>query len=177
MPLLTLERSLVLVVDFQARLTPAIAESEARLDAARKALAAARLLGAPIVATEQNPKGLGPTVEGLLDASDRVLAKTTFSCLGAQGFEEAVPRGRDIVLMGAETHVCVLQSALELRAQGRRVCVLADAVGSRRAADREAGLARMAREGVEILTAEMAIFEWLRSCEAPLFREAMKWVR
>ncbi|QLP96218.1 MAG: isochorismatase family protein [Rhodoblastus sp.] len=176
MPLLTLERSLVLVVDFQARLTPAIAESEARLDAARKALAAARLLGAPIVATEQNPRASGRPSRSARRERPRAGENDLFLSRGA-GLRGGGPRGRDIVLMGAETHVCVLQSALELRAQGRRVCVLADAVGSRRAADREAGLARMAREGVEILTAEMAIFEWLRSCEAPLFREAMKWVR
>ena len=66
MPLLKLERTLVLVVDFQARLMPAISEGEARMASARKTLQAARLLGAPIVVTEQNPKGLGSTVEGLL---------------------------------------------------------------------------------------------------------------
>ena len=177
MPLLTLERSLVLVIDFQARLTPAIAEGEARMAAARKVLAAARLLGAPIVATEQNPKGLGPTVEGMLAEGELVLSKMTFSAVEAPGFAAAVPEDRDIVMMGAETHVCVLQTAIDLRARGRRVCVLADAVGSRRPEDREAGLARMAREGVEILTSEMAIFEWLHSCENPRFREAIKLVR
>ena len=177
MPKLTLDRSLVLVVDFQARLMPAIAEGEARMAAARKVLEAARLLGAPIVATEQNPRGLGTTVEGLLAPGDRVLSKMTFSAVAAPEFEAAVPADRDIVLMGAETHVCVLQTALDLRARGRRVCLLADAVGSRRESDRQAGLARMAGDGVEILTGEMAIFEWLVSCENPRFREAIKIVR
>lgn len=177
MPLMTLERSLVLVIDFQTRLTPAIAEGEMRIANARKTLEAARMLGAPIVATEQNPKGLGATVEGLLAQGDKILSKMTFSAVEAPGFEAAVPDDRDIVLMGAETHVCVLQTALALRARGRRVCVVADAVGSRRAQDREAGLARMASEGAEIVTSEMAIFEWLRSCENPHFRDAMKLVR
>ena len=177
MPLLKLERTLVLVVDFQARLMPAISEGEARMASARKTLQAARLLGAPIVVTEQNPKGLGSTVEGLLEPGERVISKMTFSAAQAPDFDAAVPPDRDIVLMGAETHVCVLQTALDLRARGQRVCVIADAVGSSRAQDREAGLARMARDGAEILTSEMVIFEWLDSCENPKFREAIKLVR
>lgn len=177
MPTIMLERSLVLVVDFQTRLTPAIAEAETRLKAARTLLGVAALLGAPVVATEQNPAGLGATVAGLLPAGAKVLAKRSFDATRAPGFAAAVAGDRDILLMGAETHVCVLQTALSLLASGRRVCVVADAVGSRRAADREAALARMAREGAEIVTAEMAIFEWLESCDHPRFRDAMRFVR
>lgn len=177
MPKLTLERSLVLVVDFQARLMPAIAEGEARMASARKMLAAARLAGVPIIATEQYPKGLGTTVEGLLAPDERVISKMTFSAVAAPDFAAAVPADRDIVVMGAETHVCVLQTVLDLRARGRRVCVVADAVGSRRDSDRQAGLARMAADGAEIVTSEMAIFEWLVSCEHPRFREASKLVK
>lgn len=177
MPKLTRERSLALVVDFQSRLMPAIAEAEARMAAGRKLLEAARLVGAPIVATEQNPKGLGATVPGLLAPDDPVISKMTFSAVAAPGFAAAVPADRDIVLMGAETHVCVSQTALDLRARGQRVCVVADAVGSRRESDRQAGLARMAAHGVEIVTSEMAIFEWLESCEHPRFRDAIRLVR
>ena len=177
MPKLTRERSLALVVDFQSQLMPAIAEAEARMAAGRKLLEAARLVGAPIVATEQNPKGLGATVPGLLAPGDVTISKMTFSAVAAPGFAAAVPADRDIVLMGAETHVCVLQTALDLRARGQRVCVVADAVGSRRESDRQAGLARMADHGVEIVTSEMAIFEWLESCEHPRFRDAIRLVR
>lgn len=177
MPKMTLERSLVLVVDFQSRLMPAISEGEARMASARKLLAAARLLGAPVVATEQNPRGLGTTVEGLLEPGERIVSKMTFSAVPAQDFSAAVPTDRDIVLMGAETHVCVLQTALDLRARGQRVCVVEDAVGSRRESDRQAGLARMAGDGAEIVTSEMVIFEWLRNCEHSRFREAIRLVR
>lgn len=177
MPTIMLERSLVLVVDFQARLTPALDDAQARLKAARTLLGVAALLGAPVVATEQNPAGLGATVADLSPPGAKILTKRSFDATRAPGFDEAVAGERDILLMGAETHVCVLQTALSLLAAGRRVWVVADAVGSRRPADREAGLARMAREGAEIVTAEMAIFEWLESCDHPRFRDAMRFVR
>jgi isochorismate hydrolase len=92
-------------------------------------------------------------------------------------FDELAPPDRDVVLMGAEAHVCVLQTALGLRARGDRVFVIADAVGSRRASDREAGLARMAAEGCKIVTAEMVVFEWLDSCANPKFRDVLALLR
>jgi nicotinamidase-related amidase len=177
MPLMDARRALLLVIDFQARLMPAIDQSEARLAEARRLIGVARLLGVPIVATEQNPQGLGATVPGLLPAGAAKIEKFTFDATQAPALAAHLPKGREIVVIGAEAHVCVLQTVLGLRAQGRRVLVAADAVGSRKASNRKAGLARMAQEGAEIVTAEMVIFEWLADARHPKFRDALALIR
>ena len=79
-----------------------------------------------------------------------------------------------VVLVGIEAHVCVLQTALELAEEGQEVYVVADAVGSRRAVDRDVALARMRDEGVRIVTREMVVFEWLQEAGTPLFKDISK---
>jgi isochorismate hydrolase len=76
-----------------------------------------------------------------------------------------------IVIAGVETHVCVLQTALELAEEGKSVFVVADCVGSRRVSDRDLALARLRQDGIRIVSREMAAFEWLRQADTPLFRE------
>jgi isochorismate hydrolase len=100
----------------------------------------------------------------------------TFDATLAPGFSDALPPGT-VVVAGCEAHVCVLQTVLGLLAQGRRVAVAADAVGSRKDGSREAALARMAAHGAEVVTAEMAVFEWLGTAEHPRFREVLALVR
>ncbi len=177
MPMLDAARSLLLVIDFQARLMPAIADGAAAVANARRLLDAARLLGVPVLATEQNPRGLGGTVADLPLERGEVEAKMTFDAMAAPAVLARIPEDRVAVVAGCEAHVCVLQTALGLLDRGRRVAVVADAVGSRRAESREAALRRLDRHGAEIVTTEMAIFEWLRSAEHPRFREALALVR
>jgi nicotinamidase-related amidase len=177
MPLADARRALLLVVDLQTRLAPAIADGEASLAQARRLIGAAGTLGVPILATEQNPAGLGRSVEGLLPRFVPVVEKTSFDATRAPGLAAHLPADRDVLVVGWEAHVCVLQTAIGLLAQGRRVMTAADAVGSRTIQNREAGLARMAREGVEILTTEMAIFEWIGDAAHPRFREILAFVR
>jgi nicotinamidase-related amidase len=177
MPILSRDTSVLLVIDLQERLMPAIDGGAAVLANARRLIEAARLMGVPVVFTEQNPGKLGPTVPGLIAGTEPVVAKMTFDALGAAHFGEEIPPGRTVVAIGCEAHVCVLQTVLGLRASGRRVAVVRDAVGSRRAESKAAALERMDRHGAEIVTAEMPIFEWLESCEHPHFREALALVR
>ena len=101
-----------------------------------------------------------------------VVTKTHFSCV-ADGCLDgtAVDSRRQVVVVGTEAHVCVLQTVLELRWQGKEVFVVADAVGSRKPADREAALARMRSHGIEVVTREMVAFEWLHESATDLFRE------
>ena len=101
-----------------------------------------------------------------------LVTKTHFSCV-ADGclVGTAVEQRRQVVVVGTEAHVCVMQTVLELRWQGKEVFVVADAVGSRKPADKEAALARMRSHGVEIVTREMVAFEWLHDSAGPLFRE------
>ena len=168
----------LLLIDFQQRLIPAIAEGEAVVKNAARLAEAARLLDIPVLATEQNPEGLGSTVEPVAPYPGAVLAKTHFDATRAEKFDSLLPPGREtIVVTGCEAHVCVLQTVLGLLERGVRVAVVQDAVGSRRVENREAGLDRMRAHGAELVTTEMAIFEWLEASGHPRFREVMRLVK
>jgi nicotinamidase-related amidase len=175
--LLERARSCLILVDLQRKLMPAIDSAAQVLARARLLAAAAKRLAVPVLATEQYPEGLGRSVPEILDlvSPDDVLPKRRF----AAGDEPAVRRrlgeiGRsDLVLAGCEAHVCLLQSALSLQAQARRVIIVADAVSSRRAADRAAALARLGAAGCELVTTEMVVFEWLRHAPSPEFRDLL----
>jgi nicotinamidase-related amidase len=170
----------LLLIDFQARLMPAIAEAETVIANARRLLKAARLLELPVMLTEQNPKGLGPTVPELLAEAGNestTLAKQSFDACRAPGFFERLPGRAKMIVAGCEAHVCVLQTALGLLEAGRRVHVVGDAVGSRRAESRSAALERLARHGAEIVTTEMVLFEWLESAQHPRFREIVALIK
>lgn len=175
MPLIDPARSLLLVVDVQSRLMPAIDDGDGVIANVRRLIAVAGLLGVPVLFTEQNAGGLGPTVPELEPGA--VAHKMTFDATKAPGFSERLPEGRDIVVAGCEAHVCVLQTVLGLRAAGRRVDVVQDAVGSRRAESKAAALARMAAHGAGIVTAEMVAFEWLVTARHPRFRDVVALVK
>jgi nicotinamidase-related amidase len=170
----------LLVVDIQERLLPAMAEPAEVVANARISLAAAAALGVPVTVSEQYPAGLGHTVSELRDATgNEVHAKTEFSCLANPAIADRVAAldRRQLVVIGLEAHVCVLQSALDARLRGLDVFVVADAVGSRKAASREHALQRLRDEGVRVVTTEMIVFEWLRDARSPQFRALSQLVR
>ncbi len=169
----------LMMIDFQARLMPAICNGEEAVDNAGRLLKAARILDLPIVFTEQYPKGLGATVEAVAPAGgEAVIAKMTFDALRTPAVVDALPdQDQAFVVAGCEAHVCVLQTVIGLLDAGRRVFVTADAVGSRREDNRRAALDRMARHGAEIVTTEMVIFEWLASAEHPRFRDLVALIK
>jgi nicotinamidase-related amidase len=171
------EASMLLVVDFQARLMPVIEEGAAAVANARRLLDAASLLSVPVVFTEQNAAGLGGTVPELSPAPGVVAHKMTFDACRAPGFLDLLPDRPDVVLVGCEAHVCVLQTALGLIGAGRRVFVVRDALGARRAENKTTGLHRMERHGAEIVTTEMVVFEWLETAHNPLFRETVALIK
>ena len=171
------ESSALLVVDFQARLMPAIEDGAAAVANARRLLGAAELLGVPVLFTEQNAGGLGATVSELeAGARGPVLHKMTFDACRAGGLAR-MPDRPDLVVAGCEAHVCVLQTVLGLLGAGRRVYVVQDAVGARRAENKLAALRRMERHGAEIVAAEMVVLEWLATAEHPRFCEAIALVK
>jgi nicotinamidase-related amidase len=165
-------RSTLLVIDFQARLMPAITGGDAAIANAGRLVEAARLLDVPMIVTEQYPKGLGATVEALDVEGAPVVEKLTFGAARAEGFAGHLPRDRpDMVVTGCEAHVCVLQTVLGLLDAGHRVFLVADATASRSPSNRDAAIARMERHGAEIVTTEMVIFEWLGTAAHPRFKE------
>ncbi len=177
MPIIEATTSTLIVIDLQARLVPAIEGGADVVANARRLSQAAALLSVPRLITEQNPKGLGPTVSELEADEARVHSKMTFDAIRTPGLYERLPQGNALILAGAEAHVCVLQTALGLVARGRGVYVVGDAVGSRRAESKETALRRMERSGVEIVTTEMVVFEWLGGADNPRFREAVALIK
>lgn len=173
--MLTANGAVLLLVDLQQRLVPAIHDSETVVARAVRLAEAARILDVPIRATEQYPAGLGPTVPPLAAYPQVVLSKTTFSAAAAPDFPALLPAGvSQIIVAGCEAHVCVLQTVLDLLAAGQHVVLAADAAGSRDPADRMAAIDRARQHGAEIVTSEMVLFEWLRDAQHPNFREVQK---
>jgi nicotinamidase-related amidase len=170
--------SVLLLVDLQQRLVPVIYDGDAMVANAARLAEAAALLDVPVCATEQNPAGLGSTVEPLAAYPQLVLPKTAFGAVGEPGFATLLPPGtEEIVVAGAEAHVCVLQTVLGLLAARHRVLLVADAVGSRTAANAAAGIDRAQRHGAEVVTTEMVLFEWLRDSNHPRFREVQRLIK
>lgn len=170
------ETSALLVVDFQSRLMPAIEGGAMAVANAKRLVDLARLLAIPMRVTEQNPAGLGQTVPEAGVDGHEVVTKMTFDACRAPGFLEGFPRP-DLVVVGCEAHVCVLQTVLGLLDAGRRVYLVRDAVGSRRAESKEAAIRRMERHGAEIVTTEMVAFEWIATAEHPRFRDVVALVK
>ncbi len=175
LPAIDPAQALLVVIDLQARLVPAIAEGEGVVATARRLCAAADLLGVPVLLTEQNPAGLGGTVPDL--AGREAFPKMDFDVTRAPGFLDRLPPGADVILAGCEAHICVLQTALGLLGTGHRVRIVQDAVGSRRIENREAALTRLAAQGADVVTSEMVVFEWLGSAAHPRFRDVVKLVK
>jgi nicotinamidase-related amidase len=174
---LNCENTALLFIDFQTRLMRVIDSADDVIANARRLLDGAALLGVPTLFTEQNPKGLGSTVEALTPPAGTVISKMSFDACGADGFMAALGAKPDVLVIGCEAHVCVLQTVLSLIDTGRRVFVARDAIGSRRSENKETAIRRMERHGAEIVTTEMAIFEWLGTAAHPRFREASALVK
>ncbi len=169
---LTASGAALLVVDLQTRLIPAIQDHDRVLARTAQLVRGATLLNVPTFATEQVPAKLGLTVPALAEILPERWPKTTFHAGGAAKLWEALEahKVRHVALAGIEAHICVAQSALELLGRGFEVQVVADAVGSRFAMDREVALRRLERAGAILTTAEACLFEWTESAEHPAFR-------
>jgi len=173
--------SQLLVVDVQERLVPAMERERPFVAATAKLLEAANMLKIPALASEQYPKGLGRTVPELADLAPEAqrYEKMEFSCYANEAIRRALIEVKrpQIVVAGIEAHVCVLQTALELKAAGHAVFVVTDATASRRPESRETAFRRMIQAGVTAVTLEMVLFEWLRSAADPEFRAISKLIR
>jgi nicotinamidase-related amidase len=200
--LLDASESQLVLIDYQARLMPAMPEGEAVLANALRLAQAARLLEVPVWGTEQNPSKLGPNPEALRALCQRTLAKMHFSGVeeglaewlrppvpkAPQGNARSLPRhlqkpaepaeGRgSILLAGVEAHVCLLQTALDLLEDEFEVWVVTDACTSRTERNRDAAFDRLAGAGAELVTTEMVLFEWLRTAEHPAFKDVQALIK
>ncbi len=178
-----LERNdcLLVVIDLQERLLRAMPDREVLLDRARRLIEGARALGLPVLATEQNPQGLGSTVPEIARRLEglRPIPKTSFGCLGCAAFGDLLRQSgrRSVLLCGIEAHVCIYQTACELRAAGFHVEIVVDACSSRNPADKAVGLEKARDAGAHLTSVETALFELLRAAEGPVFKEIARIVK
>lgn len=163
----------LLVIDVQEKLMPKILQADAVLRNIAFLIDGAQLLGLPVTATEQYPKGLGSTVPELANRLPQRPDKLAFSCCAidavVNGFREGART--KVVLAGIESHVCVLQTALDLLGLGFRVYLPVDAIGSRYRIDQEFALRRLENAGAILTTSETCLFEWTGSSDHPQFKK------
>lgn len=173
--------SLLLVVDIQEKLAPAIHDNERVTANSVRLLEGARQLDIPAFVSEQYVKGLGPSVQAIRDAADsaRFFEKTHFSCAAEPGIVDLLLAAKrpQVILTGTETHVCVLQTAFGLQAAGFEVYLVADAASSRTPENRSAAIERMRAGGIRIVTTEMVLFEWLHQAGTSEFRTLLPLIK
>src|SRR5665647_182946 len=176
------QKSQLVIVDVQEKLCSVMVPEalQALVKNCGILLQAARLLDIPRLYTEQYAKGLGatlPELMALLPAGGRV-GKTAFSCCEEPTFCSKLTTDKpQVILAGMETHICVLQSALDMQGMGRQVFVAQDAVLSRNPANKANALDRMRQAGVIISNTESIVFEWLRVAEGDAFKQISRLIR
>jgi nicotinamidase-related amidase len=169
----------LLVIDVQEKLVPLISGAKSLVGNVAFLIDGARLLSMLVQATEQYPKGLGQTVTELIGRLPERPDKVEFSCCAIPAVVGNLRRAArpNVVLAGIETHVCVLQTALDLLALDFRVFIPVDAVGSRFPIDHDIAIRRMERAGAVITTSETVVFEWVGGANSPKFKEISRLVQ
>jgi nicotinamidase-related amidase len=174
------DTTVLLVIDVQEKLLPAIHEGQGVVEAVRRMASAAGALEVPVLVTEQYPAGLGPTVAGLRECLPQVppFEKTRFSACVPAVVDRLAALGRPhVVVVGIEAHVCVQQSVLDLLRIGFLPYLCVDAVGSRRSLDRDTAVERMRQAGAVVTTTESVIFELTGQAGTELFKRILKIVK
>lgn len=180
--MLSMTDTVLVVIDEQDKLLPKDKNTrEALLENTVKLISASRVLGIPVLVTEQNPERLGPTTEMVLEALGNVprLGKLEFGCTRNAGFLAALKQchRRQLLLAGVEAHICVLQTALGAKESGYSPFVVSNAVASQDSNEYAAGLRRMEQAGVEIVTTQMALFELLGAAATPEFKQLLPYLK
>ena len=203
--LLDADASQLVLIDYQEKLMPAIHGGSEVLANALLLAKMANLMQVPVWGTEQNPDRLGQNVPELRALCDRTLSKMSFSaipdglldCLRPPmpavrqqgGNARSLPKHLQkpaappeperpaIIIAGCEAHVCLLQTVLDLLDEEMEVWVVTDACSSRTERNRDAAFDRLASAGAELVTTEMVVFEWIRSCEHPAFKQMLELVK
>lgn len=168
--------SCLLIIDVQERLTPAMYEPRRIIDGCARLLKAADILNIPVIITEQYPKGLGQSFFDIREAAPEkavYFAKTNLSAVREDGFMDRLTalNKKQIVIAGIEEHICVLQTAVELKEAGFNVFVVTDASGCRSPENERIAVRRLEQEGVFLAGVEMVLFEWLRKAGSPEFKD------
>ncbi len=179
--MLSKENAVLVVVDVQGRLATLMHKKERLFENVIRMIKGAKVLGIPIIWTEQLPDKLGPTAKEIAEAlgDAKPLVKKTFSCCGHNQFSaelEALNR-KQVILTGIETHVCVYQTAIDLLDKGYEVHLVKDAVSSRIKQNYRLGVEKIKDAGAELTCVEMSLFEMLKVAEGDQFKQVIQIVK
>ena len=168
--------SCLLIIDVQERLAPATNAPRRVIDGCARLLKGAGILNIPVIITEQYPKGLGASIFDIKDAAPQnalYFPKINLSAVQEEGFMEKLNDlcKKQIIIAGIEEHICVLQTAVELKEKGFDIFIVTDASGSRTAENETAAETRFRQEGIFLTTVEMVLYEWLRKAGTPEFKD------
>jgi nicotinamidase-related amidase len=172
---LSRETAALAVIDMQEAFRPVMADFGEVASRIGQAVEGARLLEVPVIVTEQYPRGLKHTAQEILarlSHDAKPIEKSCFSSCGAEDFFNALTNRKikQVIVCGIETHICVLQTSLDLLAGGYEVFLLTDCITSRRPDNKQAAFARLTQAGAVPSSLEMALFEMMRTAEAPQFK-------
>jgi nicotinamidase-related amidase len=179
--LLRKDDTLLAIVDIQTKLLNVMFEKEGLISNCSKLIRSTKLLEIPMVITEQYPEGMGLTDAAIseLIPEAKAITKMSFSCCGVGDFDNKIKSSgkKQIMIIGIETHICVLQTVHDLLQQGYFVYVPYDAVSSRKEGDYKNALDRMRQAGAVIGSVESAIFEIMKTAEISVFRQIAKMIK
>jgi len=178
---LKIENTALILIDMQERLVPAMKSKDEIIKKQELLLKAAEELNLPVIITEQYPKGLGYTINNLKECIENpiTIEKNSFSCFGSKEFEEHLKEKKikNILLIGIETHVCVLQTALDAICAKYKVFLIADAVSSRSINDHAIAIDFMQNQKINVLSTEAVIFMLMKTSKNPSFKNISKLIR
>ncbi len=172
------DKCLFLIIDVQEKLVNMLEDKSVGENAIKLAKAIG-ILNLPVLVTEQYPKGLGSTLTEIKSAlkNAKYIEKTKFSAVREESFLSLLENKKQVVIFGIETHICVLQTAMDLLNKGLEVFVVASASGSRKEEDKQNALRRLMHAGAQIVTVEMVLFELLESSKHPNFKEVQALIK
>ena len=175
------ENSALLVVDIQTRLAPAMHQPTPVIQANHALIQSAKLMNIPVFASEHCAERIGPTVSDLRELlrDDEILAKRHFSCADDAVIMQKLQQlgKQQILVTGMEAHVCVLQTVMGLAGQGFEPVFVADATASRHPDNKALAIQRLRQAGVQVISTEMALFEWMGHADHPAFKEILKLIK
>jgi nicotinamidase-related amidase len=179
--LLRRDDTLLAIVDIQTKLLNVMFDKERLISNCSKLIQSAKLLEIPMILTEQYPEGMGPTDSTILKLLPEMKAvtKMSFSCCGVGDFDQRLKSfgKKQVMVIGIESHICVLQTAHDLLHQGYFIYVPYDAVSSRKEGDYKNAQERMRQAGAVIGSVESAIFEMMKTAEISVFRQISKIIK
>jgi len=179
--MITCADTALVLVDVQAKLAPAMHDKEVLLDNLERLVRGVRILGVPILWTEQNPAGLGSTLPEFADLlpDQKPVSKFSFSCCGSEQFRNELNalKRKNLLIAGIEAHVCVYQTAADLIHLQYEVQIVADAVASRTPENKRIGLEKSKSVGASLTSTETVLFELLKDAKNEKFKEIVKIVK